>query len=115
MASGNLTDLAPLQFGAGDPNAAAWGKPGRAVPFTFTARPFLAQSENLNPRRQPRCNHGPTRLPPMGEFRIRILGRSGDDGFTVTRREGEHWVWLPVRFSTYSEADRWIDEAKDRS
>ena len=28
----------------------------------------------------------------------------------MTRLEGDHWVWLPVRFLTYSEADQWITQ-----
>lgn len=50
----------------------------------------------------------------MGEYRIRLLGHSRDDGFTVTRREGDEWVWLPVRFMTYSEGDQWITEQEER-
>jgi hypothetical protein len=46
----------------------------------------------------------------MADYRVRMLGRSREDGFTVTRLEGDHWVWLPVRFSTYSEADQWITQ-----
>ena len=51
----------------------------------------------------------------MGEYRIRLLGHSRDGGFTVTRREGDGWIWLPVRFTTYSEADQWITEQEERA
>ena len=46
----------------------------------------------------------------MVDYRVRMLGRSREDGFTVTCLERDHWVWLPVRFSTYSEADQWITQ-----
>jgi hypothetical protein len=48
----------------------------------------------------------------MVDYRIRMLGRSRHDGFTVTRREGDEWVWLPVRFKTYSQADQWITQCQ---
>jgi hypothetical protein len=44
----------------------------------------------------------------MGEYRIRMVGRSDEDDFAIIRREGDHWIWLPVRFSTYNQAARWI-------
>jgi hypothetical protein len=44
-----------------------------------------------------------------------MLGRSRENGFTVTRLEDDHWVWLPVRFSTYSQADQWITQQQDEA
>jgi hypothetical protein len=44
----------------------------------------------------------------MGEYRIKMVGRSEEDDFAIIRREGDHWIWLPVRFSTYNQAARWI-------
>jgi hypothetical protein len=44
----------------------------------------------------------------MPEYRIRKLGRARDEGFTVTRRDGDAWVWLPVRFKSFTAADQWI-------
>src|SRR5471032_2260730 len=49
----------------------------------------------------------------MLEYRIRMLGQSREDGFTVTRRDGDAWVWLPVRFPTYSAADQWITQQQE--
>ena len=44
----------------------------------------------------------------MNHYRVRRLGRTIDDGFAVTRRDGDAWVWLPMRFNSFSAADRWI-------
>jgi hypothetical protein len=49
----------------------------------------------------------------MLEYRIRMLGQTREDGFTVTRRDGDAWVWLPVRFPTYSAADQWITQQQE--
>ena len=48
----------------------------------------------------------------MNEYRIRKLGRTGDNSFTVTRRDGDAWVWLPVQFNSYTAADQWITKAQ---
>jgi hypothetical protein len=49
----------------------------------------------------------------MTEYRIRLLGRTREEGFTVTRRDGDAWVWLPVRFPTFSAADQWITQQQE--
>jgi hypothetical protein len=49
----------------------------------------------------------------MVEYRVRMLGRSREDGFTVNRRDGDEWVWLPVRFPTFSAADQWITQQQE--
>ena len=46
----------------------------------------------------------------MADYRIRKLGRSRDDSFTITRDDGDGWIWLPVRFKTFSQADQWITQ-----